>query len=339
MVKRKPEESIRIYTAGLILQQLDALASELHGVKSARDIEYIHRMRVSSRRLRAIMEVFQDCLPVKRGIVWQEGVKNVTQALGAARDTDVQIDSITTIFKNLPDPAMRPGIRRLILRLKQRRARLQIRVMEKVNEFETSGLQEEMRAAFIVHAARNSEVYLYTPELYKRSFERIHEAFQVFSSYEKDILDPANIKELHAMRIAGKNFRYILECFTSIYSNALKNPISIMKNAQDLLGNIHDCDIWALELPRFLEEEHKRSVAYLGKDRYGERYKIGIQYLIDFKKQNRDLYYQTFIQQWELWKAENVWEDLMQTLQVPFFQDRDITPLPLIKQFHAGGPQ
>lgn len=336
-MKHKPEESVRIYAAGLVLQQLDALAVEIAGVKTARDIEYIHRMRVSSRRLRAILEVFQDCLPSKRGVPWLLGVKNITRALGAARDTDVQIDSIIDIYKKLPDPAMRPGIRRLILRLKQRRAKLQDRVLTRVNEFETSGLQEEMRAAFIAHAARNSEVYLYTPELYKRSFEKIHEAFQIFSSYEKDIQDPANIEKLHEMRIAGKNFRYILECFSSIYASALKNPISTMKNAQELLGNIHDCDVWSLELPKFLEEEHKQTEAYFGKDRYEDRFKIGIQYLADMKKQDRDLYYQTFLQKWEQWKAENVWEGLMQTLQVPFFLEKDVMPLPLTEQFRAGG--
>ena len=117
------------------------------------------------------------------------------------------------------------------------------------------------------YSARNSEVYLYTPELYKRSFEKINGARQVFSSFENAIQDPLNIKELHAMRIAGKNFRYILECFAPIYSNTLKEPISTMKNAQDLLGNIHDCDIWTIELPKFLEKEHKRTVDYFGRDR------------------------------------------------------------------------
>jgi CHAD domain-containing protein len=338
-VKRKPEESIRIYAAGLILQQLDVIGLEINGVKTAKDIEYVHRMRVSSRRMRAILEVFQDCLPSKRGDTWQLGVKSITKTLGAARDTDVQIDSITDIYKNLPDAVMRPGIRRLILRLSQRRKGLQGKVLAKINEFETSGLQEEMRAAFIGLAARNSEVYLYTPDLYQRSFEKIREAFQTFSSYEKEIMDPSRIAELHAMRIAGKNFRYILECFSPIYSNALKNPISVMKNAQDLLGNIHDCDVWAIELPKFLDEEHKRIEAYFGKDRYSDRYRIGIQYIMDYKRQNRETNYQLFIQKWTQWQTENVWDRLMETLQVPFFQEKDITPLPLIEQLRSGGTQ
>jgi len=338
-VKRKSEESIRIYAGGLILEQLDALAAEINGVKTASDIESVHRMRVSSRRMRAILEVFQDCLPTKRGIGWQQGVKNITKALGAARDTDVQIESIGEIFIQLPDPAMRPGIRRLILRLKQRRAKLQGQVLVRVNEFETSGLAEEMRSAFMILAAKNADVYLFTPELYHRSFEKIQEAFRSFSSYEEKILDPGNIIELHAMRIAGKNFRYILECFSPIYSSELKKPILTMKAAQDLLGNIHDCDVWTLELPKFLEKERMRTEAYFGRDRNGERFKIGIQYLIELKKQNRDLNYHSFLQKWEQWRSENIWEGLFQTLQVPFFKENDITPLSVIEKFRSGGSQ
>jgi CHAD domain-containing protein len=338
-VKHKPEESIRIYAAGLELQQLDSLIAEIDGVKKARDIEYVHRMRVSTRRLRAILEVFEDCLPSKRGADWQQKVKGITQALGASRDTDVQINSIVEIYKNLPDPAFRLGVRRLILRLKQRRTRLQVQLLESINNLESSGLFEEMQAAFMSFSAKNLEVYLYTPELYKRSFEKINEARQIFSSYENAIQDPLNIKELHAMRIAGKNFRYILECFAPIYSNSLKDPISTIKNAQDLLGNIHDCDIWSIELPKFLEKEHEKTVAYFGKDRNAERFKIGIQYLMDMKKQSRDRDYQTFLQKWEQWKAENIWGDLMQTLQVPFFQEKDITPLSLIQKIRSGGSQ
>lgn len=338
-MKRKPEESIRIYAAGLVLQQLESLSAEINGVKKARDIEYVHRMRVSTRRLRSILEVFEDCLPTKRGADWQKKVKGITKALGAARDSDVQIFSIVEIYKALPDPNMRPGIRRLILRLKQRRTRQQVQLLSSISELESSGLLEEMQAAFTSYSIRNAEVYLFTPELYKRSFEKINAARLAFSSYENAIQDPLNISELHAMRIEGKNFRYILECFAPIYSNSLKDPISTMKNAQDLLGNIHDCDIWSLELPKFLEKEHKRTVDYYGKDRNEAKFKIGIEYLFDLKKQSRDLNYQTFIQKWEQWKADNVWENLMQTLQVPFFQEKNITPLSLITKIRTGGSQ
>ncbi len=64
-------------------------------------------------------------------------------------------------------------------------------------------------------------------------------------------LDPAEVVALHDMRIAAKRLRYILEvtaetCFGPYAETALKRT----KELQDLLGEIHDCDV---QLPRVLE--------------------------------------------------------------------------------------
>ncbi len=224
----------------------------------------------------------------KTGVIWQTAIRDLTGALGAARDTDVQLDSVNRIYKELPDPAFRSGIRRLLLRLKQRRLKLQEKLIQRLDEYERSGISEEMNAAFSGRKARNLEVYLFTPELYKRSFDRIQAAHADFMSFEEKIKDPANIKDLHAMRIAGKNLRYVMECFAPIYSNQLKNPLSIMKTAQELLGNIHDCDFWIMQLPDFLENEHNKTLAYFGRDHSTEKFEPGIQLLSRFKTKKQE---------------------------------------------------
>jgi CHAD domain-containing protein len=336
-VRQKPEESIRIYAAGLLLKQVDILTAEIEQVRKPRDIEAVHRTRVSSRRLRAILEVFLDCLPAKRGPIWQQNVRKLTGALGAARDTDVQIASVQEVMKNLPDPLQRPGLRRLLLRLKQKRTRLQERLLTRLDDFEGSGNADEMKAAFMNTATRNRDVYLYTPELYKRSFERIHSAFQEFSAFEEKVRDPANVADLHAMRIVGKNLRYIMECFAPLYSNELKRPLEVMRNGQDLLGCIHDCDVWIMELPGFLEKEQKKTISYFGRDRYRDRFEPGILYFLEVKKQNRVACYMEFIEKWDLWKKEQIWDGLFHVLQVPFFNEKEIMPKSIIDQVRSGG--
>lgn len=62
------------------------------------------------------------------------------------------------------------------------------------------------------------------------------------------VADPANVRELHAMRIAAKRLRYVLEatadpCFGPYAHTAAKRA----RELQDLLGEIHDCDV---QLPR-----------------------------------------------------------------------------------------
>lgn len=62
------------------------------------------------------------------------------------------------------------------------------------------------------------------------------------------VLDPGAVRELHDMRIAAKRLRYALEvtadpCFGPYARTAAKRA----KELQDLLGEIHDCDV---QLPR-----------------------------------------------------------------------------------------
>jgi hypothetical protein len=62
------------------------------------------------------------------------------------------------------------------------------------------------------------------------------------------VLDERAVRELHDMRIAAKRLRYVLEvtaepCFGPYAKTAAKRT----KDLQDLLGEIHDCDV---QLPR-----------------------------------------------------------------------------------------
>ena len=67
-------------------------------------------------------------------------------------------------------------------------------------------------------------------------------------SFIPTALDPSEVVALHDMRIAAKRLRYVLEvtaetCFGPYAETALKR----IKDLQDLLGEIHDCDV---QLPR-----------------------------------------------------------------------------------------
>ena len=69
-------------------------------------------------------------------------------------------------------------------------------------------------------------------------------------SFVPRAFDPGQVEALHDMRIAAKRLRYVLEvtepCFGSYALEAGKRT----KQLQDLLGEIHDCDV---HVPRVLE--------------------------------------------------------------------------------------
>jgi hypothetical protein len=59
--------------------------------------------------------------------------------------------------------------------------------------------------------------------------------------------DPDKVKALHDMRIAAKRLRYLLELFSPLFGSYAATAGKRTKELQDLLGEIHDCDV---ALPR-----------------------------------------------------------------------------------------
>ena len=45
-----------------------------------------------------------------------------------------------------------------------------------------------------------------------------------------------------------------MEIFAPMYKNKLTKEIDNIKKYQDILGEMHDCDVWIDYLPKFIEE-------------------------------------------------------------------------------------
>jgi len=60
-------------------------------------------------------------------------------------------------------------------------------------------------------------------------------------------LNPAEVEALHDLRIAAKRLRYILELSDHLFGPYAATAARRTKDLQDLLGEIHDCDV---TLPR-----------------------------------------------------------------------------------------
>ena len=58
------------------------------------DIERVHAMRVATRRLRAVLEIFAPAFPSRRHKAVLKEVKALADALGERRDPDVQLQAL-----------------------------------------------------------------------------------------------------------------------------------------------------------------------------------------------------------------------------------------------------
>jgi CHAD domain-containing protein len=87
------------------------------GVLDIADIERLHSMRVSTRRLRAALEIFAPCFPEDAHAETLKQVKGLADALGERRDRDVAIEMLEGFAAGLA-AADRPGIASLVERLR-----------------------------------------------------------------------------------------------------------------------------------------------------------------------------------------------------------------------------
>ena len=86
-----PDETLETCARQIIMGYFCQMMSYKEGAKDGTDIEFVHEMRVTSRRLRAAMDNFADCFPEKPFKKHYKRVKAITRTMGAVRDLDVLI--------------------------------------------------------------------------------------------------------------------------------------------------------------------------------------------------------------------------------------------------------
>ena len=311
-----------------LLPLIEAFAKETEGVKAAEDIEYIHRMRVASRRLRAALPLFRSCFPQKQFQKWSEEIRHITQALGEARDTDVQIAYLVKYGKKTekawrsrtpgrPDETpTAPAVRYLLVDLKKRRGLIQKEVLGALESLEKSHAIGEMRELFsqplppLRGVMKRSLSYGISPVAALRIEKRLGKLL----SFEPWVSHPEAVAEHHATRIAAKKLRYTLEVYAPVYRLGLKKPISRVKAVQELLGELHDCDVWISHVTRLLLRERSHLRTQDEEKRPDTTTLSSLKVFLAEREKERSLLYRRFVRYWGSLKRARIWEALLTTL-------------------------
>jgi CHAD domain-containing protein len=115
-------EPYALAAARVVRARTQELVDHAEGVLDTSDIERVHDMRVASRRLRAVLEIFEPCFPQGDYKTVLRDVKALADALGERRDPDVHIEDMEA-FEAQVQATLRPGIDALVARLRAQQAR------------------------------------------------------------------------------------------------------------------------------------------------------------------------------------------------------------------------
>jgi CHAD domain-containing protein len=136
----------------------------------------------------------------------------------------------------------------------------------------------------------------------------ISRCYDDVAKLEPYISDPDCITEIHLLRIAIKRLRYSVEIFSPLYPDGLASAQKMLRKAQEMTGDIHDCDVWILYILDFIAKERMKFQRFYGNKRYYSRLEPGIQYFKQDRTEHRNDTYQNFVSDWQKWKEDKILE-------------------------------
>lgn len=332
MAAKNNDTQIKIYCAQTILPHLEVLKKKTRSIQRRRDIEDIHDLRVSSRRIRTCLTIFEKIFPAKNIKKWQKDIKGITQSFGKVRDLDVQIDLLDELMKTVEDRSVLTGLRRVRLRLKQKRqirqadteamthAILDSTTLLELQSWTQTILEpkvEEAASDQVEETSTDNNNGVIIPDkraLFQLAYAQIQKRLDEFLFFEVFIYDPDRIEELHQMRIAAKRLRYSLEVFSDLYEKKSDFALNVARQSQQYLGEIHDADVWISFLPKFSEKERARINKFYGYKRPFYRVKPGIDFLLKNRRDERTRLYKLFLDDWKKWKMKETWLNLRKVI-------------------------
>jgi CHAD domain-containing protein len=97
-----PGEPFARAAARIVRLRADEMVAEAAEVLDLDQVERVHDMRVATRRLRAVLEIFAPAFPKADHRAVLRDVKALADALGARRDPDVQIEALRELATVAP---------------------------------------------------------------------------------------------------------------------------------------------------------------------------------------------------------------------------------------------
>jgi CHAD domain-containing protein len=197
------------------------------------DVEYVHQLRVSTRRAVAAVEIFSQVLPERRGRKMLRWLKKARRAAGPARDDDVLAAQLNKLAKKKES---RSTIQGLLEQVEAHRAKSQAAI----DAFYEHSLKKDAPARI----EKILDRIKWRSEGSEPSFRAAGDTYLQASLAEFKAVaagDLRNAEPLHALRIAGKQLRYAMEVFHEAYPPKFRSEIyPLVEQLQDALGVAND---------------------------------------------------------------------------------------------------
>ena len=235
-----PDEPTSTALGTLLAALADVAARNVDGVVADTDIEFLHDLRVASRRARSLLGEVKKVLPIRRLRPLVRELRWLGAVTGPCRDLDVFLLDLEGDRSLLPADAagqLAPVVdlvrrdrtavhRRLVRSLRSRRF---VRLADRWAA--TATWARDGAGAPASAGDPVGEV----------AGRRIRRAYRRILTRGERLPDPPPAEALHRLRIDAKKLRYLLELFGGLYPpKRLERLVKRLRRLQDLLGEHND---------------------------------------------------------------------------------------------------
>jgi putative phosphoesterase len=310
------------FAAKTLLKLMSGFEEQIDGIiKNEDDIEYVHKARVSSRRLRAALPLFRFCFPPDEFKEWVSKIKKVTPLLANARDLDVQIAFIEKYMKRLKSTSGKQVIDVLLEDHIENRKNIQPSIVCELENLKKSNILQNIRKFCEQTISELSNTTVDPDHILRKAHWQISFKLDDFLSMEKYVYLENEKRNHHLIRIYAKKLRYTLEVFAPLFKNKLNRQIETIKAFQDVLGEMHDCDVWTNYIPEFIGKP-KSKVNTGNKANLAKTEKALLNFS-NYMKLRRKQFYRQFVDLWNTNKKRSFFIQLRKTINVGLQMSED----------------
>jgi len=220
----------------------------------------VHDLRVSTRRLIAILELAKALSADAEVAKLQRRFKKVLKRMGPLRDTQVLLVQISRISKTA-----------LVGDFKKSLVRRERKEIDSVRgELKRGRKQKLSKAVNGVRSEFSSGREAFAHQKIHRSIERVlttrgNQLLKAQRRFHRS--QPVNEELLHEMRISLKKFRYVVEAAQPVLGDAAKARARELHGFQQLIGDSRDVELLRNALEKWANKRGKRIAVVPALDR------------------------------------------------------------------------
>jgi len=249
---------------------LTTIRAKVGGVLDDLDVEFLHDLRVATRRTRSALTQLEGVLPAVGVDRFASEFRWLGGLTGPCRDLDVCLLEIETYRSMLPEEAEALALVEQTIEEARRKAHQDLcdalrsdrfaRLLEDWEQFLSTETPDDERPP---HANRT---------IRDLASVRILKAYRRMVKRGNGLGDDPPAGALHRLRIDAKKLRYLLEFFMSLYPKNEVDPlVRELKKLQDILGGFNDMKIqqaWLVGCARDLSSsnsDHAETLNAMGR--------------------------------------------------------------------------